>query len=389
MPSYPQINSTDPLDIAIIGGGVLGIALAFHLRNSKLKIAVLEKEQAVAQHASGRNAGMVRQLYRNPFLSDWAKRSIAMYPSDIREKCFKQTGSLILGRCIPEHHRGLFEQKLVSLRSGKFPAVYTQTDGLLDSGTYVEGLKFHSRDTVRFVLNTKIEKCIPEGSFFKLISSNQQELRAKIVVNATGAWFNSALPDSHPGFAVNAYRRHLMVSRGLQQGDVLNQNDPINQSLPDFGYYWDEKFAWYMRNWGKVGEGADAEMEHLISACEKVPVEPDSKDVPISIEHELSEKLRKTYPEMYRNLRIGRSWYCFRTYNKQELPIWGKDPYTSNLYHLGAFGGFGMSTSLAATFDLAELILGKKVNQYDDFKPRLSMNDMSDSSRVEKLSNAD
>jgi len=363
-------SHTTPLDIAIIGGGVLGVSLAYHLRNSNLKIAVFEKEQAVAQHASGRNAGMIRQLYRNPYLTSWAERSISLYPKDLKEKCFKQTGSLILGRTIPEHHRNLFEQKLISLKSGKFPAVYTKTDGLLDSSTYVEGLRSYSKEFVNFYLNTKIKNGTQENNAWLLFTDTNQEIKANIVVNATGAWFNSALPDTHPKFKVQAYRRHLMVVKGFQDNSIFDQDDALNKTLPEFGYFWDEVHEWYMRDWGrKEGTG-----ERLLSACEKISSEPESAEIPASLEYELSEKLRKAYPNIYKSIEIGRSWYCFRTYNKQELPIWGKDPYTEGLYHLGAFGGFGMSTSLAATFDMAELILGRGDCYFEDFDPKLSLN---------------
>ncbi len=357
-------------DIAIIGAGVLGVSLAYHLRNSKLKIAVFDKEQAVAQHASGRNAGMIRQLYKNPYLTSWAKRSISLYPDTVKEKCFKQTGSLILGRTVPEHHRDLFEQKLISFKKGKYPAVYTKTDGLLDSGAYVEGLKFMSKDLVDFYLNTKIKKCIREGSAWLLLDESDREIKSQIVVNASGAWFNSALPENHPKFKVQAYRRHLMLGKGFENCKIFDQDSALNRDLPEFGYFWDEIHEWYMRDWGrKEGTG-----ERLLSACEKVSSEPESEEIPASLEFELSEKLRKTYPDIYNKIKIGRSWYCFRTYNKQELPIWGKDPYNESLYHLGAFGGFGMSTSLAATFDLAELILGKEDHCYQDFDPCKSLN---------------
>jgi L-2-hydroxyglutarate oxidase LhgO len=48
-------------DYLIIGGGVVGLAIAMELRkrSPKASIAVLEKESAVALHASGRNSGVL------------------------------------------------------------------------------------------------------------------------------------------------------------------------------------------------------------------------------------------------------------------------------------------------------------------------------------------
>lgn len=46
-------------DVAIVGGGVIGAAIARELTRWNLSIALLEKEEDLAKHASGRNSGMV------------------------------------------------------------------------------------------------------------------------------------------------------------------------------------------------------------------------------------------------------------------------------------------------------------------------------------------
>jgi len=48
-------------EYAIIGGGIIGLATALTLggRHPKARILVLEKEQDLAQHQSGRNSGVI------------------------------------------------------------------------------------------------------------------------------------------------------------------------------------------------------------------------------------------------------------------------------------------------------------------------------------------
>ena len=48
-------------DIIIIGAGIIGLTTAYHLkqRNQHLKIAIIDKEDKVASHASGRNSGVL------------------------------------------------------------------------------------------------------------------------------------------------------------------------------------------------------------------------------------------------------------------------------------------------------------------------------------------
>jgi (S)-2-hydroxyglutarate dehydrogenase len=56
-------------DITIIGGGIVGLATALRLKESKpdLKIAVLEKENQVAKHQTGNNSGVIHSgIYYKP-----------------------------------------------------------------------------------------------------------------------------------------------------------------------------------------------------------------------------------------------------------------------------------------------------------------------------------
>lgn len=56
-------------DIAIIGGGIIGLASAMELltRRPSLRLVVLEKEPQIAQHQSGHNSGVIHSgMYYNP-----------------------------------------------------------------------------------------------------------------------------------------------------------------------------------------------------------------------------------------------------------------------------------------------------------------------------------
>jgi len=60
---------TDAFDVTIIGGGIVGLATALriHERRPGLRIAVLEKEAALASHQTGHNSGVLHAgLYYEP-----------------------------------------------------------------------------------------------------------------------------------------------------------------------------------------------------------------------------------------------------------------------------------------------------------------------------------
>ena len=56
-------------DIAIIGGGIVGLATALKIQKARpdLKIAILEKEDQLAKHQTGNNSGVIHSgLYYKP-----------------------------------------------------------------------------------------------------------------------------------------------------------------------------------------------------------------------------------------------------------------------------------------------------------------------------------
>lgn len=63
------ISSSGQYDLAVVGGGIVGVASAREilLRHPKTKIAILEKEKELAVHQSGHNSGVIHAgIYYKP-----------------------------------------------------------------------------------------------------------------------------------------------------------------------------------------------------------------------------------------------------------------------------------------------------------------------------------
>ena len=64
-----QLLATMNFDIAVIGGGIVGIATAYQVseRNPRQSVIVLEKESRIASHQTGRNSGVIHSgIYYKP-----------------------------------------------------------------------------------------------------------------------------------------------------------------------------------------------------------------------------------------------------------------------------------------------------------------------------------
>jgi len=70
---------TEQADIIIIGGGVMGASIAYHLaRQGSSKIVLLER-QGIGNGTTGRSGAIVRQHYSNEFTVRMAKESLAVF----------------------------------------------------------------------------------------------------------------------------------------------------------------------------------------------------------------------------------------------------------------------------------------------------------------------
>ena len=88
----------DVVDVAIIGGGIVGCSAAYFLVRAGLRVALFEKGR-IAGEQSGRNWGWVRQQGRSPVELPLMMRSLQLW-LELRDELgdigFRQGGSLYL-----------------------------------------------------------------------------------------------------------------------------------------------------------------------------------------------------------------------------------------------------------------------------------------------------
>ncbi len=354
-------------EVVIIGAGILGLSLAYHLTKRGIPCILLEREIAPALHASGRGAGMIRHLYSHPQLTEWTRRSIEAWPTTLRDRCFRKTGSIIIDRATPGHSQDLFFDTEISLtRPGGvclLPAIYTENDGVIDPHSFMKGL-FEVIDKRQFEAHFEEAVLrIAPGNGEVIVRTAKNIYSSTWVVNAAGAWVNNVLGKSAEisEMKVQPFARHLFVVSGWPSGFM--PGSPCDYYGD--GFYWDETNGWYMREWG--------ESTRLVSICDRVPADPNfftgRPEVRLDVHRALSDNLPT---DVYKRLQFEDFWYCFRTYTTDQLPIWGPDNDIPGLFWLAAFGGYGMSTGFAAAEDAARKIVGESVPVSPAFYPERS-----------------
>src|SRR6185503_1852993 len=66
-------------DVVIIGGGVTGASIAFHLAGLGVRRVVVLERRFLASGGTGRSVGIVRQLYPTPETSAMVLRSLRVF----------------------------------------------------------------------------------------------------------------------------------------------------------------------------------------------------------------------------------------------------------------------------------------------------------------------
>ncbi len=70
---------TRTADVVVIGGGVTGCSLAYHLARAGARRVVVLERRALASGGTGRSVGIVRQLYPTPETTRMVVRSLAVF----------------------------------------------------------------------------------------------------------------------------------------------------------------------------------------------------------------------------------------------------------------------------------------------------------------------
>src|SRR5215470_5634821 len=231
-------------DVAIIGGGIVGSSVAYHLVAAGCKnVLVLERETAQGKGSTGKSMGGVRaqfstpvniqmSLYSIPFYASFEER--IGYPCDYRGQgylfCATDDRKMAYLRANYEKQvaMGLKDVRLVSgdeIRS-LYPQLkgddivggsFCSTDGFVDPYSAMIGFMTWAADHgAALWKNATVSGILQRNGAFE-IATTRGEVSTRTVVNCAGAWASGIAKMTGIDLPVEPLRRMLVPTEPFDQ----------------------------------------------------------------------------------------------------------------------------------------------------------------------------
>lgn len=336
-------------DVAIIGGGIAGLAVAWSLVRMRAgSVALLEREPLFASHSSGRNAAIFRVLDPSAGVPELALRSGELLDELLpRGAWLRETGALLVARSAPPlepllaiaraqgvRHVVLEGPELSELspplaHGTATAGIHIPGDGVMDIHAIAfELAQAARRGGARLHAGAPAEAVeVRAGRAVGVRLAGGEILSAGAVVIAAGAWSAGLGEAAGAPLPLAPMRRHLV------------QIDPRGPLPPGSPIVWavDDEEVYYRPESG----GA------LASPCDEdafAPCIPPEAPQALAL---LAEKLSRVAPALG-DASVRRGWACLRTFAPDRALVAGPDPRVAGLYWLSGLGGHGMTAGIGA-----------------------------------------
>ncbi|HET9813731.1 MAG TPA: FAD-dependent oxidoreductase [Sphingomicrobium sp.] len=347
-------------DILVIGGGIAGLSAAAEL-SKRAKVIVLEAEDQIGFHSSGRSATMLHYA-----LGDRLVRALTQASRSFFDAPPEGVSEIPLGRrmAVLVHARedelgalGQLEAEIARfaplerldqrgvadlcplLRVGEGGAVagIVDRDGLrLDPHALLQGfLGTVRRNGGEIVTGARVAE-IERG--WTVASESGERYSAPILVNAAGAWADAVagLAEIAP-IGLRPLRRTIITFDAAPGTDL--ERLPFTKTVGDALYFAPES-----------GRLFASPMDEVPS--EPCDAQPDEFEVALAA-HRMEERT------MVQVRSIHSRWAGLRTFAPDRHPVVGFTPGVEGFFWLAGQGGFGLQTSPAMARIAASLIFGK------------------------------
>lgn len=370
---------TETADVVIIGSGIVGSSVAYHLAEAGCtNVLVIEREAHQGKGSTGKSMGGVRAQFSTPVNIQMSIYSIDFfakfdevigYPADYRAHgylfCATQERHLKYLHANRERQLslGLKNVEIVSrddiarfvpqLRVDDIlGGTYCSTDGFVDPHSVMMGFMLKAREHgVRLWLDTPVTDIEVENGEVTGISTRRGRVATRVVVNAAGPWAAEVARMAGAKLPVEPLRRQLVPTEPF---DKLPKRFPMVIDMST-GFHFRREGAGILMAWNDPEETPGFKTDFDPTFVEKVLTRAADR-VPCLVDAAVNPR---------------RSWAGLYEMTPDHHAILGPASDVRGLYFANGFSGHGVMHSPASGRITADMILNGRSDLIDTSQLRV------------------
>lgn len=356
---------TETADVVIIGSGIVGSSVAYHLAEAGCtNVLVVEREAHQGKGSTGKSMGGVRAQFATTINIQMSRYSIDFfatfdeqlgYPADYRPHgyLFCATSERHLGYLKANRERqlalGVKNVELISREDivkilpqlridDVIGGTYCPTDGFVDPHSVMMGFMMKARERgVRLWLNTKVTGIEVNNGQVTGVTTTRGPVSAPIIVNAAGAWAAEVALLAGAELPVEPLRRQLVPTEPFAG---LPKRFPMVIDMST-GFHFRREGKGILLAWNDPEETPGFKTDFDASFIEKILTRAASR-VPCLADAEVNPR---------------RAWAGLYEMTPDHHAIIGPAPNVKGLFFVNGFSGHGVMHSPASGRITSDLIL--------------------------------
>ena len=365
--------TAETADVVIIGGGIVGSSIAYHLTEAGCRnVLVLEREAHQGQGSTGKSMGGVRAQFATDVNIQMSLYSIDFFaafdetighPADYRPHgyLFVATSERHLSYLKANRERqaalGLKNVSLVTreeilemvpqLRGDDIlGGTFCPTDGFVDPHSVMMGFMLRARERgARLWLGAEVTGIDIEGGRVTGVRTTRGRVATNVVVNAAGAWAARVAGLAGEDLPVEPLRRQLVPTEPFAE---LPARFPMVIDMST-GFHFRREGTRILLAWNDPEETPGFKHEFDPSFVEKILTRAASR-VPCLAEAQVN---------------AGRAWAGLYEMTPDHHAVLGPAPSVGGLFLANGFSGHGVMHSPATGRILSDLILHNETRLFD------------------------
>ena len=356
-------------DIVIIGGGIIGVSIAYHLAQMQVRRVLLLERKHLGSGATGMSSGLVRMHYDNPIEVAFAYHSFELF-QHFSEITGEENGFVRTGFVRIDHARNMERMKanvaimqsmgvmteMIDQTTLQKIAPYMETDdvimgayepmsGYADPHQTVMGLaKAARRGGVEIHQGVEVIDILQKNDQIRGVRTNAGDIAAPVVIDAAGAW---------GGVVAGMAGVDVEVTPALHQASIIET--PSSIPSPHLTFI-DRIHGVYARpeTGGLTLAGRSGEEEDSIISVQEL--DTFSHTTRRDIEFEVLERLCRRIPLMETGA-VRKGHIGAEGYTRDGHALLGPAPHLKGFYLAIGMSGHGFKEGPAIGRVMAEMVV--------------------------------